>query len=62
MIEVYASRLSDEGKESYKVRSKQNLAEWLYRHGISRKTDLNKLAISLYLNGERLLPDRKSVV
>jgi len=56
MIEVYASRLSDEGKETYKVRSRQTLAEWLYRHGISRKTDLNKLAISLYLNGERLLP------
>lgn len=56
MIEVYASRLSDEGKETYKVRAKQTLAEWLYRHGISRKTDLNKLAISLYLNGERLLP------
>lgn len=56
MIEVYASRLSDEGKETYKVRSRQTLAEWLYRHGISKRTDLNKLAISLYLNGERLLP------
>lgn len=56
MIEVYASRLSDEGKETYKVRSSQTLAEWLYRHGISKRTDLNKLAISLYLNGERLLP------
>lgn len=56
MIEVYASRLSDEGKETYKVRSRQTPAEWLYRHGISKRTDLNKLAISLYLNGERLLP------
>lgn len=56
MIEIYASRLSDEGKESYKVRKRQTLGEWLYRHGISRCTDLNKLAISLYLNGERLLP------
>jgi hypothetical protein len=56
MIEVYASRLSDEGKETYKVRSRQTLAEWMYRHGISKRTDLNKLAISLYLNGERLLP------
>lgn len=56
MIEIYASRLSDEGKETYKVRKRQTLAEWLYRHGISRRTDLNKLAISLYLNGERLLP------
>lgn len=56
MIEVFASRLSSEGKETYKVRSRQTLAEWLYRHGISRQIDLNKLAISLYLNGERLLP------
>lgn len=56
MIEIYASRLSDDGKESYKVRKRQTIAEWLYRHGISRRTDLNKLAISLYLNGERLLP------
>lgn len=56
MIEIYASRLSDEGKETYKVRKRQPLAEWLYRHGISRRTDLNKLAVSLYLNGERLLP------
>lgn len=56
MIEIYASRLSDEGKETYKVRKRQSLAEWLYRHGIARTTDLGKLAISLYLNGERLLP------
>lgn len=56
MIEIYANRLSDEGKETYKVRSRQTLAEWLYRHGISRKTDLSKLSISLYLNGERLVP------
>lgn len=56
MIEIYASRLSDDGKETYKVRKPQLMVEWLYRHGISRKTDLNKLAISLYVNGERLLP------
>jgi hypothetical protein len=56
MIEIYASRLSDEGKETHKVRSRQTIATWLYRHGISKRTDLNKLAISLYLNGERLLP------
>lgn len=56
MIEIYASRLSDEGKETHKVRTRQTVATWLYRHGISKRTDLNKLAISLYLNGERLLP------
>lgn len=56
MIEIYASRLSDEGKETHKIRKPQMMSEWLYRHGISRKTDLNKLAISLYVNDERLLP------
>lgn len=56
MIEIYASRLSDEGKETYRIRKPQPVAEWLYRHGISRDTDLGKLAISLYVNGERLLP------
>lgn len=56
MIEIYASRLSDEGKEIHKIRKPQMVSEWLYRHGISRKTDLGKLAISLYVNDERLLP------
>lgn len=56
MINIYASRLSDEGKETYKIRKPQMVSEWLYRHGISRKTDLSKLAVSLYVNGERMLP------
>lgn len=56
MIEIYASRLSDGGKETYKIRKPQMMAEWLYRHGISRRTPLDKLAISLYVNDERLLP------
>lgn len=56
MIEVYASRLSDVGKETYKVRKAQRITTWLYRHGVSPRTDLNKLAMSLYVNGERLLP------
>lgn len=56
MIEIYASRLSDEGKETHKIRKPQMVAEWLYRHGISRRTPLDKLAISLYVNDERLLP------
>lgn len=56
MIEIYASRLSDDGKETHKIRKPQMMSEWLYHHGISRKTDLSKLAISLYVNGERLLP------
>jgi len=56
MIEIYASRLSDEGKETYHIRKPQLVSEWLYRHGISRKTDLSKLSVSLYLNGEMLIP------
>jgi hypothetical protein len=56
MIEIYASRLSDEGKETYKTRKRQTLAEWLYRHGIDRGTDLTQLAMSLYLNGDLVLP------
>jgi hypothetical protein len=55
MIEVYASRLSDEWKETYHIRKPQAVSEWLYRHGISRKTDLSKLAISLYVNGQQLV-------
>jgi len=56
MIEVYASRLSDDGKEVHKIRKRQTIVDWLYRHGVSRKTDLSRLAMSLYVNGERLLP------
>jgi hypothetical protein len=56
MIEIYASRLSDEGKETYQTHSRQNIAEWLFNHGIDRKTDLSQLAMSLYLNGDLVLP------
>lgn len=56
MIEIYASRLSDEGKETYQTRRKQTVLKWLHANGVSKDTNLNKLQISLYLNGERLLP------
>ena len=56
MIEIYASRLSDAGKETYKTRKRQSILSWLYANGISKDTNLNKLQISVYLNGERLLP------
>lgn len=56
MIEVYASRMSDDGKETYKTRTRQTIATWLYKNGISKGTKLEALAISVYLNGERLLP------
>lgn len=56
MIEVYASRLSDDGKEVHKIRKQQTVVDWLYRHGISRKTDLAQLSMSLYVNGDHLLP------
>lgn len=56
MIEIYASRLSDAGKETYQTRKRQSILSWLYANGISKDTNLNKLQISVYLNGERLLP------
>jgi hypothetical protein len=56
MIEIYASRLSEKGKETYRTRRKQTVLHWLQGNGISRDTNINKLQISVYLNGERLLP------
>lgn len=56
MIEVYASRLSDGGKETYESEVSQTIAEWLYANGIDRDTSLEKLAISIYLNGDPLFP------
>jgi hypothetical protein len=56
MIEVYASRLSDEGKETYEVSGRQTLLTWLHGHGISLDARLDMLPLSLYLNGDRLLP------
>ena len=56
MIEVYASRLDDAGKETYKIRKPQTVATWLYRHGIERSTPLNRLAISVFVNGSVLFP------
>ena len=56
MIEVFASRLSDQGKETYRTRKAQTVLAWLHANGVSSDTNLNKLQISVYLNGERLLP------
>lgn len=56
MIEIYASRLSDEGKETYETKSAQTILSWLYANGIDEATNLHRLQISVYLNGERLLP------
>lgn len=56
MIEIYASRLSNVGKETYRPRKRQTVLAWLRANGVSKDTDLNKLQMSLYLNGERLVP------
>lgn len=56
MIEVYSNRLSENPTECYQVEGYLNLLEWLYGNGIGRDKDLNTLPMSLYLNGDRLLP------
>jgi len=56
MIEVYASRLTDEGKESYTTDRRWGVLEWLRANGIGEDVILEALPMSVYLNGERLLP------
>lgn len=58
MIEVYPSRLTDKGKETYKVKGRQLLVDWLYANGIDKATRLDMLPMSLYVNGDRLLPSQ----
>lgn len=56
MIEVYPSRLSDEGKEVYETEGRTSIVEWLIANGISEDADFDSLPMSVYLNGDRLLP------
>lgn len=57
MIEVYPSRLSDEGKEVYENPGRTSITEWLLANGISQDADFDSLPMSVYVNGERLLPN-----
>lgn len=52
MIEVYASRLTDDGKEEYSTDKRYTILEWLLQNGISEDAVLENLSISIYLNGE----------
>jgi len=56
MIEVYPSRLSDEGKEVYATTGRTSVIEWLLANGISQNADFDSLPMSVYVNGDRLLP------
>lgn len=56
MIEIYPSRLSTEGKETYKSMARQSILTWLHANGIEHSTPLDSLPMSVYLNGEHILP------
>lgn len=56
MIEVFASRLTDEGKEEYATDRRWGVLEWLYANGIAEGVQLDALPMSVYLDGMRLLP------
>lgn len=56
MIEIYASRLSDDGKEQFEVLCSQTILTWLHSHGIGSDAVLDSLPMSVYLNGEQVLP------
>lgn len=55
MIEVYASRLTDDGKEVYETQSAMTVLAWLRANGVDTE-HLNMLPISVYVNGDRLMP------
>jgi hypothetical protein len=59
MIHVYASRLHPD-KETYQTSTAQSLLSWLHQNGISPETRLDMLPMSLYLNGDRLVPSQWS--
>jgi hypothetical protein len=56
MIEIYPNRLNNKHKETYAVKSRQSLLTWLHNNGIGHATPLDSLPMSLYMNGEHVLP------
>ena len=57
MIEVFASRLTDDGKERYETTEPQSVLAWLRANGITVPDEqLDMLPMSVYLNGDRLMP------
>lgn len=57
MIEVYPSRLTDAGKEVYQTEGRISVLEWLLANGIGPDADFDSLPMSVYVKGERLLPN-----
>lgn len=55
MIEVYASRLTDEGMERYETEAPMTVLAWLRSKGVNTE-HLNMLPMSVYVNGDRLMP------
>lgn len=57
MIEVFASRLSEENVERYETTSPQTVLSWLRANGITvSDSQLDMLPMSVYANGDQLLP------
>ena len=55
MIEVYANRLAEECSERYETDTSQTILTWLRANGVTTE-HLNMLPMSVYLNGDRLMP------
>lgn len=56
MIVIYPNRLNNRGMETHAVTTRQSLLAWLLCHGIEETTPVDSLPMSLYLNGEQVLP------
>lgn len=56
MIVIYPNRLNNKGMETHAVTGRQTLLTWLLSNGIEETTPVDSLPMSLYLNGEQVLP------
>lgn len=62
MIEVFPSRLTDDGVERYETNSPQTILTWLRANGVTVADEqLSMLPMSVYLNGDRLMPGQWKV-
>lgn len=59
MIEVFASRLTEDGLECYETTEPQSILTWLRANGITVADEqLDMLPMSVYLNGDQLMPSQ----
>lgn len=59
MIEVFASRLTDEGVERYETEKPLTVLAWLRDNGITVPDEqLDMLPMSVYVNGDQLMPSQ----